>query len=112
MVISNYAIPPNYKPDLMPMPPELQKISPPMPDMSKVRFLPLRTGIVYRDNAGYDLTIKNLPWGDKPFSIKRYRISKTQNLALVAGGSGKGGVLHLSNSLTPDSVELILLTRR
>ncbi|MGA8199556.1 MAG: hypothetical protein WB814_05805, partial [Candidatus Sulfotelmatobacter sp.] len=96
ILISNYAIPANYKPDLMPMPPELQKTSPPMPDMSKVKFLPPRTDIVYRNNSGYNLAINNLPWGAAPFSVKRYRISKTQNLDLVETGSGKGGVLNLS----------------
>ncbi|MGA8442495.1 MAG: hypothetical protein WB762_10520 [Candidatus Sulfotelmatobacter sp.] len=111
VLLSNYAIPANYKPDLMPMPLELQKASPPMPDMAKVKFLPLRTDIVYRDNAGYNLVINNLPWGAAPFSVKRYRISKTQNLDLVQEGSGKDGVLHLSNSLAPDTVELIVLTR-
>jgi hypothetical protein len=112
IAISNYAIPPDYKPDLMPMPPDLQKVSPPMPDTSKVKFLPLRTDVVYRDNAGYDLTIKNLPWGAAPFRVKRYRISKTQNLDQVEEGSGKDGSLHLSNSLATDTVELIVLTRR
>jgi xylan 1,4-beta-xylosidase len=111
VLLSNYAIPANYKPDLMPMPPELQKASPPMPDMSKVKFLPLRTDIVYRDNAGYNLVIKNLPWGAAPFSVKRYGISQTQNLDLMEEGSGKDGALHLSNSLAPDTVELIILTR-
>lgn len=112
VLISNYEIPANYKPDLMPMPPELQKAAPPMPDMSKVKFLPLRTHIVYRDNAGYNLAIKNLPWGAAPFSIKRYRISKTQNLDLVEQRSGREGALRLSNSLVPDTVELLVLTRR
>jgi hypothetical protein len=111
ILISNYAIPANYKPDLMPMPPDLQKTSPPMPDMSKVKFLPARHDIVYRDNAGYNLEIKNLPWGAAPFSVKRYRISKTQNLDLVETGSGKDGVLNLSDSLPTDTVELIVLKR-
>ncbi|MGA9392313.1 MAG: hypothetical protein WBV69_17940 [Candidatus Sulfotelmatobacter sp.] len=111
ILISNYAIPANYKPDLMPMPPELQKASPPMPDMSKVKFLPLRTDIVYRDNAGYNLAIKNLPWGAAPFSMKRYRISKTQSFDLVDDATGKEGALHLSNSFAPDTVELIVLKR-
>jgi xylan 1,4-beta-xylosidase len=112
ILISNYSIPANYKPDLMPMPPELQKAAPPMPDMSKVKFLPPRTDIVYRDNRGYYLTISNLPWGTAAFSIKRYRISKTQNLDLVEERSGKEGALHLSNSLAPDTLEFIVLTRR
>jgi xylan 1,4-beta-xylosidase len=112
ILISNYAIPANYKPDLMPMPPELQKTSPPMPDMSKVKFLPLRHDIVYRDNAGYKLAIKNLPWGLAPFSVQRYRISKTENFDLIETGSGKDGILNLSHSLPTDTVELIVLKRR
>jgi hypothetical protein len=112
ILISNYAIPANYEPDLMPMPPELQKTSPPMPDMSKVKFLPPRTNIVYHNNAGYNLAIKNLPWGAAPFNVKRYRISKSQNLDLVETVSGKQGTLNLSNSLPTDTVDLIVLTRR
>jgi hypothetical protein len=112
ILISNYAIPANYKPDLMALPPELQKAAPPMPDMSKIKFLPPRTDIVYHDNLGYKLAISNLPWGSGAFSIKRYRISKTQNFELVEDGIGKGSVLNLSNSLAPDAVELIVLTRR
>jgi xylan 1,4-beta-xylosidase len=112
ILISNYAIPANYKPDLMPMPEELQKASPPIPDTSKVKFLPLRTDIVYRDNAGYDLTVRNLPWGTAAFNLKRYRISKTQNLDLVEEVSGKDGEMHLSNPLAIDTLELIVLTRK
>ena len=112
ILISNYAIPANYKPDLMPMPPELQKAAPPMPDMSKIKFLPPRTDIVYRDNLGYKLGVSNLPWGNAAFSIRRYRISKTQNLELVEDGIGKGSAVNLSNPLAPDAVELIVLTRR
>jgi len=82
-----------------------------MPDMSKVKFLPLRTDIVYRDNRGYNLTISNLPWGKTAFRMKRYRISKTQNLDLTEEGSEKDGALNLSNPLAPDTVELIVLTR-
>ncbi|MGA8237271.1 MAG: hypothetical protein WB918_12200, partial [Candidatus Sulfotelmatobacter sp.] len=112
VLISNYAIPPNYKPDLMPMPPELQKTAPPMPDMSKVKFLPLRTGIIYRDNRGYKLTIRNLPWGVAPFSIKRYRISKTQNLDLEEEKSARGNSFNLTTALAPDALELIVLRRQ
>lgn len=112
ILISNYAIPPNYKPDLMPMPPELQKAAPPMPDMSKVKFLPLRTDVVYWDNRGYNLTIRNLPWGTAAISIKRYRISKTQNLDLVEEKSAKGVSLNLTNTLAPDALELIVLRRQ
>jgi hypothetical protein len=41
--ISNYAIPAGYKPHSFGMPPEIQKLGPPPPDFSKVKFLPPRT---------------------------------------------------------------------
>jgi hypothetical protein len=112
ILISNYAIPPDYKPDLMPMPPELKNAAPPMPDMSKVKFLPLRTDIVYRDNRGYNLTVRNLPWGGARFSIKRYRVSKNQDLDLVEESSANGNSLNLTNALAPDALELIVLRRQ
>ncbi len=112
IIISNYAIPEGFKPRIMQMPPELLKASPPLPDFSKVKFLPPRTDIVYRNNGGYTLTIENLPWGAKAFIVKRYRISKTQNLELVEERSGTGDSFHLSNPLAPDAVELIVLRRR
>jgi xylan 1,4-beta-xylosidase len=112
ILISNYAIPAGFKPHIMQMPPDLLKASPAQSDFSKVRFLPPRTDIVYRDNAGYKLTVSNLPWGKKAFSIKRYRISKTQNLDLVEEQSSKGPTFSLSEPLAPDAVELIVLQRR
>jgi hypothetical protein len=89
--ISNYAISPGF--------------------IGKNKRLPRRTDIVYRDNAGYNLAIANLPWDNKPFSIKRYRISNSQNVELVEEKSESGGKLKLSNSLPTDSIELIVLER-
>jgi len=111
ILISNYAIPAGSKPGMQ-MPPEVAKALPPQLDFSKVKSLPLRTNIVYRDNAGYALTIDNLPWGAAAFSIKRYRISKTENFDLVEEVSAAGGSFHLSRSLAPDAIELIVLRRR
>jgi xylan 1,4-beta-xylosidase len=111
ILISNYAIPAGFKQHILQMPPDLLKAGPGLPDFSKLKFLPPRTDIVYRNNAGYDLTISNLPWADKPFSVKRYRISKQQNLDLVEEKSSVGGRLSLSNSLAPDAVELVVLQR-
>ena len=112
VLISNYAIAEGFKAHDMQMPPELLRASPPQPDFSKVKSLPHRTDIVYRDNAGYDLTVGNLPWGKSAFSIKRYRISKTQNFDLVEERSGEGGRLHLLEAMAPNAVELIVLQRR
>jgi hypothetical protein len=75
----------------------------------KAKFLPNRTDIVYRDNAGYNLTITNLPWGKDEFRIKRYRISKTQSLELVEERIAAGSSLKLSNPLPTDTIELIIL---
>jgi hypothetical protein len=111
ILISNYAIPASFKPNIMQIPPEALKALPALPDSSKLKCLPLRTDIVYRDNAGYNLTIDNLPWGKNAFSVKRYRISETQNLNLVEEKSGAGGTLNLSSPLAPDAVELIVLQR-
>lgn len=111
ILISNYAIPKGYKPDMMPMPPELQKAAPPVPDMSKVKFLPLRTGIIYHDNTGYKLTITNLSWGAAEFTVKRYRISNEENLDLVSTHTATGNTLHLSHPLSPNTLELIVLQR-
>ena len=110
--ISNYAIPASYKPHTFGMPSELQKMGRPLSGFSKVKFLPPRTDIVYRNNAGYNLTISNLPWGNDAFTIKRYRISKSENFELVEEKSGAGGSLKLGNSLAPDAVELIVLQRK
>jgi len=89
--ISNYAISPGFT--------------------GKKTRLPRRTDIVYRNNSGYNLAVDNLPWGNKAFSIKRYRISDSQNLELVEEKSGSGGKLRLSNSLPTDTIELIVLER-
>ncbi len=92
VLISNYAISPGF--------------------IGRKTRLPRRTDIIYRDNAGYNLAIDNLPWGNKAFSIKRCRISKSQNLEVVEKKSGSGGKLKLSNSLPTDTIELIVLERQ
>jgi hypothetical protein len=56
--------------------------------------------------------IDNLPWGKAAFTLKRYRISNTQNLELVEEESGSGGSLKLSNPMSTDTIELIVLERR
>ena len=111
--ISNYAIPAGYKPKDMHMPAELQDPAAPSQfDEHKYRLLPNRTDIVYRDNAGYSLTIKNLPWGKAAFTLKRYRISKTQRLDLIEEKALSGDTVTLSNAFPVDTVDLLVLERR
>jgi hypothetical protein len=110
--ISNYAIPAGYKPHSFGMPPEIQQLGPPPPDFSKVRSLPSRTDVVYRNNSSHNLTVRNLPWDHSAFTVKRFRISKSQNLDLVEEKSGRGSTLHLANPLIPGTVELIVVQRK
>jgi xylan 1,4-beta-xylosidase len=112
ILISNYAIPAGFQPHIMQIPPAVSKTLPPSLDFSKIQFLPRRTDIVYHDNAGYSLSIENLPWDKKAFSIRRYRIDKTRNLDLVEEKSSVGASLKLSNALAPDALELIVLQKR
>jgi hypothetical protein len=77
-----------------------------------VNELPQRTGVAYKDNAGYNLSVTNLPWGKGAFTIKRYRISKTQNLELVEEKAGSGNSLKLSSPFPTDTVEFIVLQQK
>jgi hypothetical protein len=110
VLISNYEIPPGYKPHVMVPPPDVQALW--NLDFSKLGFLAPRTDIPHGNNAGYALTVDHLPWGNAAFSIKRFRITATQDLALVEEKTGKGGKLELSNPLPPPGVELIVLRRQ
>jgi hypothetical protein len=70
-----------------------------------------RHEIVYRDNAGYALVVTHLPWGQGEFTVKRYRVTRTENWA-ESESSGKGGALEMSNPLPPPGVELIVIRRK
>jgi len=122
VLLSNYEIPAGYKGKEMTLTPALKEMfkkaeaeeakKPKTDTPAPVEELPQRTGIVYHDNAGYNLTVDNLPWGKAAFTVKRYRLSKTQNLELVEQTAGSGGSLKLSQAFAPDTVELIVLNRK
>ena len=81
-------------------------------DWGVFKGLPVRTDIVYRDNAGYNLVVDHLPWGSAAYTLRRYRISKKQSMEMVEERVGKGGSVKLSNSLAPDTIELIVLQQK
>lgn len=110
VLISNYEIPPGYKPHEMIPPAAVQAAL--NVDFSTFKFLPRRTDIHYENNGGYTLTIDHLPWGKAPFSVQRFRLDGTQNLTKVDEKTGRGGRLELSNPLPPPGVELIVLRRQ
>jgi len=110
VIISNYEIPHDFKPHEMPMPPAVETLL--HTDFSQIKVLPRRTNLHYQNNSGYALTIHHLPWGEAPFTIKRYRISKTQDFALVEEKRSKGRTFELSSPLPPPGVELVVLQRQ
>ncbi len=61
----------------MQMPAELKEPGTPDWDINKYKLLPVRTDIVYHDNAGYNLTINNLPWAKK--GLQRQALSAYQD---------------------------------
>lgn len=110
VLISNYEIPANYQPNIMVPPAEfLEKAT--LPDFSKVKK-PVSRQIVYKNNSGYDLTVRNLPWGKKAFTVQRYRLTNTEDLTPLAATESKGGELKISNALPPPGIELIVLTEK
>ena len=64
--------------------------------MSKVKLPPNRN-ITYKNNAGYDLTIRNLPWGRKTVHRQRYRLTNTEDLTPIRQPTAAGGELKISN---------------
>ncbi len=110
ILISNYEIPPGFKAHQMAIPPAVHAEI--HFDFSKIKGLPPRTEIPSGTNSGYALSVDNLPWGNKTFTVKRYRITKSQDFALVEERKSKGGKVELSNPLPPPGVELIVLQQR
>lgn len=66
----------------------------------------------YSNNLGYNLMVKNLPWGNAAFTITRYRIDASHNLDKIDQTQSNGGSAHLTASLPAPSVELIVLHKR
>jgi hypothetical protein len=112
VLISNYRIPEGYKPYISKPPEDLFPNGILAPGLSRMGALPSREGIEYHNNRGYALTIANLPWGEAAFTVKRYRLTKTQDFALVEQTSRSGNKLEISNPLPAPGLELIVLTRQ
>lgn len=109
VLISNYEIPAHGH--QMQIPPDVmqQMQSEGGTDFSKIKPLPKRTGIQYQSNRGYKLSINHLPWGAGSFTVKRYRLTETQDFGLVEQASGSGSQFELAHELPPPGLELIVL---
>jgi hypothetical protein len=59
---------------------------------------------------GYALTVVNLPWGKRPFTVKRCPIDEPQDFALVEPRQAEGGKLELRQAHPPPGIELSVAT--
>jgi xylan 1,4-beta-xylosidase len=67
-----------------------------------------RRDVVYRDNAGFDLTIEHLE-PDRSYVLERCRITDRDDFQLVSTVVVPGHLLHLRENLPPPGVELVTL---
>jgi hypothetical protein len=68
-----------------------------------------RRDVEYKANEGYNLTVENLPWGKKGYTLTLYRLDETHNLSAVEETAGSGATVRLTNQLPAPSVELIVI---
>lgn len=62
--------------------------------------------------SDYVLSLDHLPWNDGQFSVKRYRISESEDLALISDQPAAGSRLELTGRLPAPGVELIVVERQ
>jgi xylan 1,4-beta-xylosidase len=70
-----------------------------------------RRSVTYRNNAGYDLTVDHLD-EKRTYTVERYRISSTNDLALLDSSEQRGPRIRLHADLPPPAVELVVLKAR
>lgn len=102
VLISNYQIPqefigPRNGPDVLTVGTEFN-----------VKLLERRS-ITYRNNDGYDLTLENLE--PRPYTVERYRIASSNDLALVDRTEHRGPRIRLSAAMPPPAIELVVLKK-
>ena len=72
--------------------------------------LPERRSLQYANNGGYDATV-SLP-GTGKYQVKRYRISDSNNFALLDQRIESGPSIHIEAALPPPAVELIVISAK
>ncbi len=72
--------------------------------------LPERRTLQYSDNGGYDAAV-TLPTAGK-YTVKRYRISDSNNFALVDQQVESGPSIRLQAALPPPGIELIVISAK
>ncbi|MEY4761172.1 MAG: hypothetical protein RLZZ200_1028 [Pseudomonadota bacterium] len=110
ILVSRYAIPERY---LEPNGKEIFEFTVPIGEVRvpvSFRLLPRRGGeAADAGEAGWRIHVKNLPWGGRPYTIRRYRVDATHAGAMLSEERGTGNVVQVSAQLAPPAVELIEL---
>ena len=110
ILISNYAIPDEY---LTARDRDVFEFQVPIGTLKEDMSLnvpPRRTEARSAGCSNYALTIDNLPWGDGPHKVVRYRADRDRYGETIASHEGEGASLTLENGLPVSSVELIEIT--
>ena len=68
---------------------------------------PRRTHAIGADVVDYSLEVVNLPWGNGPHRVVRYRADGATNGEVVQSSSGEGTTAIISNQLAVPAVELM-----
>ncbi len=66
----------------------------------------------YTHNQGYHLTVTNLPWGESPFTWKKYRLNEKDDFTVSEAVVGQGNQVTLDSDLTPPGFELVVITKK
>lgn len=110
VLVVNYAIP---APFLAPTDKVRHEFILPLgPERAKISFQLLKrrgAEAAATDDGGYDLTVRNLPWGAKPFTVTRYRVDAVSTGVLFGRTRESGGQVRLKAAMAVPSVELIEL---
>ena len=110
VLVVNYAIPAPFLTPTDKMRHEF--ILPLGPERAKISFQLLKrrgAEAAATDNGGYDLAVRNLPWGKKPFTVTRHRVDAVSTGTPYGRTRESGGQVRLKAVLPVPSVELIEL---
>jgi len=102
VLMSNYEIP---AADLGPLPQGNDEV---VPGVGTLTLLD-RQSITYQNNAGYALTVSNLPWGDGACTVEQYRIDASNSLALVGTARRAGAHIQFDAALPAPGVDLLVI---
>jgi xylan 1,4-beta-xylosidase len=74
--------------------------------------LPRRVEAAQKNNAGYDLSVSGLPWGNADYEVDRYRLDADHDLTPIGTIRGHGRSVHVSATLPEPGVELLVIRQR